>query len=72
MDSIAVLQSLSAQLGGRLRNKKVMLQDGSVLRKELRAIYREHKIELLGNESLVLVENTDTRKPQPFTTPNIQ
>lgn len=56
MNSITVLQSLSAKLGGRLKNKKVLLEDGSVLRKEMQATYQEHKIELLGNESLVLVD----------------
>jgi hypothetical protein len=55
-DSIAVLRTLSATLGGRLGAKRVKRDDGSILTRALRATYREHKIELLANEEAILAD----------------
>lgn len=54
--SNAVLRVLSATLGGRVGIKKVELYDGSILTQVLCTTHREHKIELLANEEMILVD----------------
>jgi hypothetical protein len=55
-DSIGVLHDLSKSLGGRVTKKNVMLYGGLRLTRRLRVLYREHKIELLANDNLILAD----------------
>ena len=54
----AVLSELEQDLGGRVRKKTVHLYGNETLTRELRAPYRRHKVELLANEDLILVDVT--------------
>lgn len=54
--SIAVLRALSERLGGVVRAKKQELNDGSILTHVLHGTYRAHKIELIGNEEMIVAD----------------
>ena len=49
-ESSAILNELAKTLGGRVGKKNVRLMGGITLTRQLRAIYHEHKIELLAND----------------------
>jgi hypothetical protein len=55
-DSISILHELAKSLGGQVRKKVVHLYGGTTLTRQLRALYRGHKIELLANEDLILAD----------------
>ena len=55
-DSISVLHELAKSLGGQVRKKVVHLYGGTTLTRQLRVLYRGHKIELLANEALILAD----------------
>src|SRR5215471_13139126 len=55
-ESSVILNELAKTLGGRVGKKNVRLMGGITLTRQLRAIYHEHKIELLANEDLMLVD----------------
>ena len=55
-DSISILHELAKSLGGRVRKKVVHLYGGTTLTRQLRTLYRGHKIELLANEELILAD----------------
>lgn len=55
-DSISVLYELAKSLGGRVRKKVGHLYGGTTLTRQLRTLYRGHKIELLANEELIRVD----------------
>lgn len=55
-NSISALRAIAEAFGSRMRKKRVYLEDGSVLTQSLRATFREHKIELLANDNLVLAD----------------
>ena len=55
-DSISVLHELAKSLGGQVRKKVVHLYGGTTLTRQLRVLYRGHKIELLANEDLTLAD----------------
>ena len=54
--SISVLHDVSQTFGGRVTKKKVMLMGGIVLTQQLRALYRDHRIELLANDDFMLAD----------------
>lgn len=56
IDSIGVLHVLAESLGGRVRKTKVMLMGSTTLTRQVRALHRGHKIELLANDSLMLAD----------------
>ena len=56
--SLAVLSELEQDLGGRVRKKTVHLYGNETLTREVHAPYRGHKVELLANEDLILVDVT--------------
>ncbi len=43
-------------MGGQVRKKVVLLYGGITLTRQLRAVYRGHKIELLANDDLILAD----------------
>ena len=55
-DSIDVLRELAERLEGRIRKTKVVLNGGITLTQQLRNRYREHKIEVLANDELILAD----------------
>jgi hypothetical protein len=55
-DGIGLLLNLAHSLSGRVRKKTVQLQGGATLTRQLRGLYRGHKIELLANEELILTD----------------
>jgi hypothetical protein len=55
-DCIALLDDLAQTLNGHVRKKTVLLYGGVTLTRQLRGLYREHKIELLANHELVLTD----------------
>lgn len=54
--SIGVLSELAKIFGAQVKRAKVMLTDGSILTRQVRATYQHHKIELLANEDLILTD----------------
>lgn len=55
-DSIGVLHALAESLGSRVTKTNVMLMGNTTLTRQLRALDRGHKIELLANDSLILAD----------------
>jgi hypothetical protein len=51
-----VLNDLAKAFVSSVKRTKVMLRDGSVLTRILRAQYRKHQIELVSNEKLMLID----------------
>lgn len=56
MGGLAVLDDLCNAFATHVKRTKVMLRDGSVLNRVLRAQYRDHRIELISNERLMLID----------------
>ena len=52
----AILQAISKAVGGSVRAKKQELTNGSILTHVLHGTYRAHKIELIANEEMILVD----------------
>jgi len=55
-DCIGVLHNLAPSLKGHVRKKVVSLCGGTTLTRQLRALYRGHKIDLLANSELILAD----------------
>lgn len=55
-DCIALLHNLAQSLKGHVRKKAVHLYGGATLTRQLRGLYRGHKIELLANDELILAD----------------
>jgi hypothetical protein len=55
-DCIAVLDDLAQTLKGHVRKKTVLLYGGATLTRQLRGLYRGHKVELLANHELILID----------------
>ena len=55
-DCIALLDDLAQTLKGHVRKKTVLLYGGATLTRQLRGLYRGHKIELLANHELMLTD----------------
>ena len=53
---ITILHKLAQSLTGRVGKKTVLLYGGVILTRQLRVLYREHKIELLANDELILAD----------------
>jgi hypothetical protein len=56
INSIEVLHSLAKSLRVRVTKRNVMLMRGITLTRQLRALYRGHKIELIANDNLILAD----------------
>jgi hypothetical protein len=55
-DCIGVLHNLAPSLKGHVRKKIVRLYGGTTLTRQLRTLYRGHKVELLANSELILAD----------------
>jgi hypothetical protein len=55
-DCIALLDDLAQSLKAHVRKKTVHLYGGATLTRQLQGFYRGHKIELLANDELILVD----------------
>lgn len=53
---LGVLDDLAKAFVSRAKRTKVMLRDGSVLTRVLRAQYRKHRMELVSNQELMLID----------------
>jgi hypothetical protein len=55
-DGIEVLNDLASILGAPIKRAKVMLMGGVTLTRRLRAPYRGHRVDLLANRDLILLD----------------